>query len=51
MNADNYGERCTQLEERTPLKNTTNAPVVNSTPPSEAKQGSTSLDSNHVPED
>ncbi|KAM3371501.1 hypothetical protein ACQJBY_018743 [Aegilops geniculata] len=35
---DNYGERCTQLEERTPLKNITNAPVVNSTTPSEAKQ-------------
>ena len=50
MNADNYGERCMQLEARTPFKNITNVPVVNSTA-SEAKQGSTSLHSNHVPED
>ena len=50
-NADNYGEQCIQLEARRPFKNITNVPVVNSTTASEAKQGSTSLDSNHVPED
>ena len=48
MNADNYGERCIQLEERTPLKNITNLPMVNLTTPSDGKQGSTSLDSDHV---